>query len=101
MPHGYRIFCTLSKDNSASSGNSLQQDLFREFRIFIACETSENLPVIVDCIGEDNLVIGSDYGHNDPFEQRNLLPTLKSLTNISERVVDKMVRDNPCALYAI
>ena len=63
------------------------QDLFREFRIFIACETSENLPVIVDCIGEDNLVIGSDYGHNDPFEQRNLLPTLKSLTSIPKRVV--------------
>ena len=80
---------------------SSTQDLFREFRIFIACETSENLPVIVDCIGEDNLVIGSDYGHNDPFEQRNLLPTLKSLTSIPERVVDKMVRDNPCALYGI
>jgi len=80
---------------------SSTQDLFREFRIFIACETSENLPVIVDCIGEDNLVIGSDYGHNDPFEQRNLLPTLKSLTSIPERIVDKMVRDNPCALYGL
>jgi hypothetical protein len=55
----------------------------------------------VDCIGEDNLVIGSDYGHNDPFEQRNLLPTLNSLTSIPKRVVDKMVRDNPCALYGI
>jgi hypothetical protein len=47
------------------------------------------------------LVIGSDYGHNDPFEQRNLLPALKSLTSIPERVVDKMVRDNPCALYGL
>ena len=80
---------------------SSTQDLFREFRIFIACEAGENLPVIVDCIGEDNLVIGSDYGHNDPFEQRNLLPTLKSLTSIPSRVVDKMVRDNPCALYGL
>ena len=80
---------------------SSTQDLFREFRIFIACEAGENLPVIVDCIGEDNLVIGSDYGHNDPFEQRNLLPTLKSLTSIPSRVVDKMVRDNPCGLYGL
>lgn len=80
---------------------SSSRDLFREFRIFIACETSENLPVIVDCIGEDNLLIGSDYGHNDPFEQRNLLPTLKSLTNIPQRVVDKMVGDNPCEFYGV
>jgi len=80
---------------------SSTRDLFREFRIFIACEAGENLPDIVKCIGEDNLVIGSDYGHNDPFEQRNLLPTLKSLTSIPSRVVDKMVRDNPCALYGL
>jgi predicted TIM-barrel fold metal-dependent hydrolase len=76
-------------------------DLFRDYRIYIACEAGEDLPSIVNCIGEDNLVIGSDYGHNDPFEQRNLLPTLRSLENVPSRIIDKMVADNPCALYGL
>ena len=57
---------------------SSSADLFRDYRIYVACETEENLPLLADCIGEDNLLIGSDYGHNDPFEQRNFLPTLRS-----------------------
>jgi hypothetical protein len=55
----------------------------------------------VNCIGEDNLLIGSDYGHNDPFEQRNLLPTLRALESVPTRVIDKMVRDNPCEFYGL
>ena len=67
----------------------------------MACETEENLPALADCIGEDNLLIGSDYGHNDPFEQRNFLPTLRSQNGIPSRVVEKMVRDNPCTFYGL
>ena len=80
---------------------SSSADLFRDYRIYVACETEENLPALADCIGEDNLLIGSDYGHNDPFEQRNFLPTLRSQNGIPSRVVEKMVRDNPCTFYGI
>ena len=80
---------------------SSTRDLFHDNRIFIACETGEDLPSLVNCIGEDNLLIGSDYGHNDPFEQRNLLPTLRALESVPTRVIDKMVRDNPCEFYGI
>jgi predicted TIM-barrel fold metal-dependent hydrolase len=76
-------------------------DLFRDYRIYVACEAGEDLPTIVNCIGEDNLLIGSDYGHNDPFEQRNLMPTLRSLENVPSRVIDKMVGANPCEFYGV
>jgi predicted TIM-barrel fold metal-dependent hydrolase len=80
---------------------SSSADLFRDCRIYVACETEENLPLLAECIGEDNLLIGSDYGHNDPFEQRNFLPTLRSQRGIPSRVVEKMVRDNPCMFYGL
>lgn len=80
---------------------SSSADLFRDYRIYVACETEENLPALAHCIGEDNLLIGSDYGHNDPFEQRNFLPTLRSQNGIPSRVVEKMVRDNPCSFYGL
>lgn len=76
-------------------------DLFRDYRLYVACETEENLPLLAECIGEDNLLIGSDYGHNDPFEQRDFLPVLRSKENVPSRVAEKMVRDNPCAFYGI
>jgi hypothetical protein len=42
------------------------QELFREYRLWVACEADEELPHLVRFLGEDNLIIGSDYGHNDP-----------------------------------
>jgi predicted TIM-barrel fold metal-dependent hydrolase len=80
---------------------SSSRDLFREYRIYVACETGENLSALVDCIGEDHLLMGSDYGHNDPFEQRNFLPVLRGQKSVSSRVAEKMVRDNPCAFYGL
>ncbi|HEX9273751.1 MAG TPA: amidohydrolase family protein [Candidatus Binatia bacterium] len=80
---------------------SSSADLFRDYRIYVACETEENLPALAECIGEDNLLSGSDYGHNDPFEQRNFLPTLRSQNAIPSRVVEKMVRNNPCTFYGL
>jgi hypothetical protein len=29
------------------------------------------------------------------------LPTLRSLENVPSRIIDKMVADNPCALYGL
>lgn len=80
---------------------SVSVDLFRDYRIYVACETDENIPFLVQAIGEDNLLIGSDYGHNDPFEQRELLTALRSQEQIPSRVAEKMVCDNPCTFYGL
>ena len=49
---------------------------FAENRIFIACEANEDLPYLMQYIGEDQLIIGSDYGHNDPSEEAQLVATI-------------------------
>ncbi|HEX9879937.1 MAG TPA: amidohydrolase family protein [Candidatus Binatia bacterium] len=76
-------------------------DLFRDYRIYVACETGEDLASLVKYIGEDNLLIGSDYGHNDPFEQRELLADLRSQEQLPSRLADKMICDNPCRFYGL
>jgi hypothetical protein len=45
---------------------SSSADLFRDYRIYVACETEENLPALAHCIGEDNLLIGSTMGTTTP-----------------------------------
>ena len=49
--------------------NQNPQDLFRNYRFWVACEADEELPHLLNYIGEDHIVIGSDYGHNDPSKE--------------------------------
>ena len=49
--------------------------------------------------GEDNLVIGSDYGHNDTSTELEALKHLKESGEVEERVVNKILDDNARALY--
>jgi len=70
-------------------------------RIYVACQTNDDLPYIIQCVGEDNLVIGSDYGHSDTSSELEALKTLQQTTNLPEGIVRKIVEDNPKALYGL
>jgi hypothetical protein len=39
-----------------------------------ACEADEDIPYLGEFIGDDPLMIGSDYGYNDPAEEKALGP---------------------------
>jgi hypothetical protein len=45
------------------------RDFFHEYRFWIACEADEELPHLINYLGEEHMVIGSDYGHNDPSKE--------------------------------
>ena len=42
-----------------------EQEVLRSNRVFVACQTDDDLPYVLKYSGEDQLVIGSDYGHAD------------------------------------
>jgi predicted TIM-barrel fold metal-dependent hydrolase len=77
------------------------QDLFRDYRIYVACEADEDIPYLAEYIGEDNLLIGSDYGHNDPAEEKALVQTMKSRQDLSAELVDKLFTANPARFYGL
>ncbi|MFL2668532.1 MAG: amidohydrolase family protein [Alphaproteobacteria bacterium] len=80
---------------------SSSQDLFHEYRMFIACEADEDIPYLADFIGDDKLIIGSDYGHNDPSAEPMLLESLASRGDLSVELQDSILKTNPRALYGI
>lgn len=75
--------------------------LLRERRMYVACQTDDDLPYVLQYAGEDNLIIGSDYGHNDTSSELDALRTIKKKGDVPERVVDKILYDNAKALYGI
>jgi predicted TIM-barrel fold metal-dependent hydrolase len=77
------------------------KELFRDYRIYVACEADEDIPYLAEYIGEDNLLIGSDYGHNDPAEEKALVETMRTREDLPPRVVEKILTTNPARFYGL
>ena len=73
----------------------------KDNRMYVACQTNDDLPYVIQYSGEDNLVIGSDYGHSDSSSELEALKNFQSLTGLSSAVVHKILEDNPAALYGL
>lgn len=82
-------------------GKTLTRDILRENRIYVACQTDDDLPYILNYSGPDNLVIGSDYGHADTASELEALRTLKDRGEIDAGVIEKILDDNPRNLYGL
>jgi predicted TIM-barrel fold metal-dependent hydrolase len=73
----------------------------RQNRLYVACETQDDLPYILTYTGEDSLVIGSDYGHSDPHMELNAMRAIRDRTDVEPRIISKIVDDNARALYGL
>ena len=68
---------------------------------FIAVEPSEPyLDRIIDFLGEDNIILGSDYPHID-HDPEILNEAVEWSDRLSPRVVKKILWDNPCRYYGV
>ena len=76
-------------------------DLFRDYRIYVACEADEDLPYLLTYTGEDNLLIGSDYGHTDPANEPRLVDVMRQREDVPATVIEKILADNPRKFYGI
>jgi uncharacterized protein len=83
------------------STEKLGPQLCREYRMFVACEADEDIPYLINHIGEDNLLIGSDYGHHDQSAQPDLVSHIQSRNDVAPSVADKILRQNPRRFYGI
>jgi uncharacterized protein len=74
---------------------------FRDNRLFVACESDEDLPYLLTCIGEDNMISGSDYGHTDQSADLQLIQTMRARADVAPNVMDKILCHNPARFYGI
>ena len=69
--------------------------------MYVACLTNDDIPYILNHVSENNLIIGSDYGHSDTSSELEALKSFKSDERIPAGVLDKILSDSPSKLYAI
>jgi predicted TIM-barrel fold metal-dependent hydrolase len=85
----------------AARGQTLPQDALREYRLYVTCQNDDDVPYILRQAGEDTIVIGTDYGHNDQSTEIEALKNLGSSGGITPEQFRKIVYDNPKALYGL
>jgi uncharacterized protein len=76
-------------------------DYFKEGRVFVTCEADEDINSVVELIGEDSFVLGSDYPHGDPSRQEDMVAEFRERKDLSPRMVEKMLSNNPQRLYGL
>jgi len=79
----------------------LHADFLKQDRIFVACETTDDIPYIVSKLGEDNIVIGSDYAHADSATELMAIHNLSADPRLTPALAKKIVSDNARALYGL
>ncbi len=76
-------------------------EYFQAGRVFVTCEADEDINGVAQVIGEDSFVLGSDYPHGDPSRQEDMVAEFRERKDLSSRLVEKMLSDNPKRLYGL
>jgi predicted TIM-barrel fold metal-dependent hydrolase len=76
-------------------------DLFRDYRLYIACEAAEDIPYIAKHTDADHLLIGSDYPHGDPSREDQFVNVLNAREDLTPQLRQKIMYDNPRAFYGL
>jgi predicted TIM-barrel fold metal-dependent hydrolase len=76
-------------------------DWFREGRAFVACESEEDLPYLLRHLGEDGLMLASDYPHGDPSADEAFVGEIQRRDDVPEPVKAKLIGGNAARLYRL
>jgi predicted TIM-barrel fold metal-dependent hydrolase len=82
-------------------GKPFPENLLKQYNMYVTCQVSDDLPMILPYSGEDNLMIGTDYGHSDSSAEIEALRLLKDGNQVPAAVVDKILGANPCRFYGL
>ena len=83
------------------AGVEPHEDLLAANRLYVACQTDDDLPYVLEHAGEDMIMIGSDYGHADNASELLALKGLRDKGEVTPRVIDKILHENPTRFYGL
>ena len=97
IPYVVKIFSGAGR----AGQDTLPENPLKEYRQYVSCQTDDDVEYILKYSGEENLTIGTDYGHNDQSTEIEALQNLKANGELSPERYEKITYSNPKALFAI
>ncbi len=86
---------------SLGSEHPISADCLRECKIYVSTQTDDDFSYVISYAGENNLVIGTDYGHGDTSSELNSIARFRAMEGLSSEVKRKILSDNPKRFYGI
>jgi hypothetical protein len=77
------------------------RSLLKENRIYVACQTTDDLDYVLRSAGDDNVIVGTDYGHADYSNDIEAVSKLAQNGEIPAGAAEKILSDNPRRLYGL
>lgn len=84
-----------------AKGIKVSDTLLNDSRFYITTQKSDHLHWLIDNIGDDNLIVGTDYGHNDVAVEIEIIQRMGADGSLPESSARKILESNPATLYAI
>jgi len=82
-------------------GRPVPDDILGVNNFYITTQMTDDIPGLVDEVGDDHLLIGTDYGHKDTATDIHAMRRLEEDGNLSPESVHKILDTNPAGLYGL
>jgi predicted TIM-barrel fold metal-dependent hydrolase len=82
-------------------GRPVPDDILGVNNFFITTQMTDDIKGLVEEVGDDHLIIGTDYGHKDTATDILAMHRLAEDGGLPAASVHKILDTNPCALYGL
>ncbi len=89
------------RDRFQRRGEGFAESPLKTNNMYVACEVTDDLPYVLKYAGEDNLMIGTDYGHDDHSSELDAIRLLRKDDRINEAVRHKILEENAKVFYGL
>lgn len=90
-----------AKSRFKNLGREWTENIPRRYGMFVTCENSDDIPYLAQQVGDDCLVIGTDYGHTDPSSDIDAIKIFRGRSDVDTSLKRKILSDNARALYGL
>ena len=82
-------------------GRRPSDQLLKDSHFFVTTQRSDNLPWLLSEIGDESLIIGTDYGHRDDTAEIDALKRMATDGNVPRASAERILSTNPSFLYGL
>jgi predicted TIM-barrel fold metal-dependent hydrolase len=79
----------------------IEQGLLERKNLYVGTQLDDDIPYLLDYSGEDNLIVGTDYGHLDIGADMEALEVIAQRDDVKDDVARKIVDENGRRLHGI
>ncbi len=91
----------MSKNGSSAGDGAWSRTPLGANNFYVTVEVTDDIPYIISRVGDDNLVVGTDYGHTDTAAEIEALRMIRESGAVNGQSIDKILGANSSRLYGL